>query len=301
MKRSIFCYFSFILITLISLQSVIAENPMNEISLEIELGKNVDVQAKYVFMDEIDQVSFPCECDFKDIKIEDGICEKIKTIDNILVCRPPSPYMVGQLEINPSFKITDVIKTNGNVSYFSLDIPILWDTDEVNIEISLPEGIGLVEDDNFPLSPKEAIFGSDGRRITIIYNEENLEKGDVIPLRVAYNSVSNGDFISEINSSLIVVVVLLAIVIIVLLNKFLARRSQIVLSVLNENERAIIDLIKKQPMDKIDQRKIVSVTGFSKAKVSRIIQDLEERRMVERKKIGRKNMVYLKSAKLKEL
>jgi len=58
-----------------------------------------------------------------------------------------------------------------------------------------------------------------------------------------------------------------------------------------ENEFFTVIGFKKE---KVDQRKIVSESGFSKAKVSRIIQNLVGRGVVESERIGRKNIIKLK-------
>jgi uncharacterized membrane protein len=78
------------------------------------------------------------------------------------------------------------------------------------------------------------------------------------------------------------------------------KRSRLVLSVLNESERILVEIIQNQSEEKVDQRKIVGLSGFSKAKVSRIIQSLEERGIVESERTGRKNKIKLKKKFIKE-
>jgi len=79
-----------------------------------------------------------------------------------------------------------------------------------------------------------------------------------------------------------------------------SRKSELILSVLNEAERIVIDIVRKQGKDKVDQRKIVAQSGFSKAKVSRIIQSLESRGVVSVEKMGRKNRITLRKLSFKE-
>jgi len=295
MKRFILVPIFFMLLI-----NIASASPMKKINLDINIDGNTKIDAKYIFTDEIKQINFPCECDFTDIHIQDGKCQEKKDIKNILVCEPPSPFMVGIIEINPSFTVRDVIKKQGNVSYFSLDIPILWDTEKASITVKLPNGMALIDDENYPLSPSDAKIGSDGRRITVSWEFENIEKGNVIPIRIYYESMTQG-LIGKLNEKWFVVLVLAIIITAVIVNRFLSRRSQLVLSVLNENEKMIVDLIKDQHTDKVDQRKLVKLSGFSKAKVSRIIQSLEERGIVEREKSGRKNRVSLRKKYFREM
>ncbi|MEM2174689.1 MAG: winged helix-turn-helix transcriptional regulator, partial [Candidatus Micrarchaeia archaeon] len=71
-------------------------------------------------------------------------------------------------------------------------------------------------------------------------------------------------------------------------------------SVLNEAERIIVEILQNQPGEEIDQNKLVTISGFSKAKVSRIIKSLEERGVVESIRYGRKNKIILKKKFVKE-
>jgi len=56
----------------------------------------------------------------------------------------------------------------------------------------------------------------------------------------------------------------------------------------------VIDIIRKEKKKQIDQRRIVNLSAFSKAKISRIIRSLEERGIVESERIGRRNKISLK-------
>lgn len=296
MKRFIFIITIFLFVL-----PLVTAGSIKEINLDIDIeNKEPIVNAEYVFTDEIKEISFPCDCDFNAIHIEDGICEKKKDINNILVCKPESPFMVGLIKIHPTFRLEDVITKQGNISYFSLDIPILEETDRFNINIKIPNGMALSDNKNYPLSPTDGNIWSDGRRIIISWESENLQKGDVIPIRIYYESLDAG-IIAYLNQTWFVILVFGVILSAVITNRLLSKKSQLVLSVLNENEKMVVDIIKSQHTDKIDQRQVVKLSGFSKAKVSRIIQSLEERGLLEREKRGRKNIISLKSKYFSEM
>ena len=61
----------------------------------------------------------------------------------------------------------------------------------------------------------------------------------------------------------------------------------------NKQERIIVNIIQEQDESDVDQRKLVRKSGFSKAKVSRILLSLEERGVISRVRIGRKKKVIL--------
>ncbi|MDN5358228.1 MAG: hypothetical protein PWP76_71 [Candidatus Diapherotrites archaeon] len=62
---------------------------------------------------------------------------------------------------------------------------------------------------------------------------------------------------------------------------------------LGEDEKAIVDLLKENE-GVMFQSDIVEKTGFSKSKVSRILDKLEARGFVERRRRGMTNVVLLK-------
>ena len=69
------------------------------------------------------------------------------------------------------------------------------------------------------------------------------------------------------------------------------------IDILKGDEQAILKLVMEE--DGIDQRKIQEITDFSKAKVSKIISELEKRGVVRKEQIGRRNKIYL-AGKLRE-
>ncbi len=60
---------------------------------------------------------------------------------------------------------------------------------------------------------------------------------------------------------------------------------------LTDEEKIVIDLIKKY--GNITQKELVEITGMSKPKVSRIVSELEDRKIIKKEKIGRINKLTL--------
>ncbi len=73
--------------------------------------------------------------------------------------------------------------------------------------------------------------------------------------------------------------------------KYMEEKKGVLWSFLTEDEKIIIDLIKKH--GHITQKEIVEITGMSKPKVSRIISELEDRKIIVKEKIGRINKLTL--------
>jgi len=272
---------------------------MRQLNTTIDIQKDGLCNAEIIFRftDEIKEINFPFTGKIEDLNVENGECVIKEDINKILQCKPPSRFMVGTIIIKTKFNWDGLVEKRGNISYFSLDIPILWNTDKVSVIIKLPDKTLLAEKAILPISPSRYDIGSDGRRILASWSLKNKNPGDVIPIRIYYESVSPvlPEFIDE-NLVYILIFILILIVIVGTLFIFrkVSKKSELVLSVLNENERLVVDIIRKEKKKQVDQRRIVNLSGFSKAKVSRIIQNLQERGVVESERRGRRNKITLK-------
>ena len=291
MKRFIILViFSFFLLPIASAQV------MRQLNTTIDIQKDGACNAEIIFKftDEIKEINFPFTGKIEDLTVENGECVVKEDINKILQCKPPSPFMVGTIKIMVKFKWNELVEKKGNISFFSMDIPILWNTKEVSVIIKLPDRTLLAEKALLPVSPSGYHVGSDGRKILVSWSFKDKRSGDLIPIRLYYEPLSL-EFISE---DLVYILIFILILIVIVGTSFIFRKvskkSELVLSVLNENERLVVDIIQKEKKKQVDQRRIVNSSGFSKAKVSRIIRNLEERGVVESQRIGRRNKITLK-------
>ena len=62
---------------------------------------------------------------------------------------------------------------------------------------------------------------------------------------------------------------------------------------LTDTERKVMEIVMRK--GEVDQREIVRETEYSKAKVTRVIQDMESRGMLEKTRKGRRNIIKLKN------
>ncbi|OGI15439.1 hypothetical protein A3K63_01820 [Candidatus Micrarchaeota archaeon RBG_16_49_10] len=272
---------------------------MKDIDYDIDLrddGTSV-VKLHLLFTEDLKEVNVPLDFEIYDIKVEGGTCD-IK-VANLLFCRPPSEHMVGLVAMNITFNTEQITEVNQNISSFYLDIPILWETENVDIYLMLPFRTALPDDNVRPISPPGGVIGSDGRRVTVTWNVKDKAVGDVIPLRVRYEFITPIENIVNMIAGYWIVAISIAVLI---LGFFIYRKvggtGEAVYSVLTEPERMVIELISKEPNGEMDQRKLVKVSGFSKAKVSRTVNSLVSRGIVHSIRLGRKNKVVLKKGLL---
>jgi uncharacterized membrane protein len=73
---------------------------------------------------------------------------------------------------------------------------------------------------------------------------------------------------------------------------YLGRRERPKPEYVVADERLVLDAIKKEG-GKIIQSDLVKNTGFSKAKVSKILSELENRNLIRKEKYKRTNLIFL--------
>ncbi|MBD3155241.1 MAG: hypothetical protein GF368_01135 [Candidatus Aenigmarchaeota archaeon] len=294
----------FILLTLLILllTPVLSMAFVHELNVTIDIQTNdkVNMELDFNFPHTSDEVYFSMPYEINDLEVEGGKCHVESNINNILVCEPPSPFIVGKVFVKASFETHGMIERKDNKTSFSFDIPMLQDTDRVNIITKLPELMVLVDNKLLPLSPSGADIGSDGRRITLKWYFRDQFKGDIIPLRIYYENINPTNFVQLIDVRWIILFLLILVVGIFLIYDKISKRSGVVLSVLNEPERIVVKVIQERGGEEVNQKKIVKATGFSKAKVSRILQSLEARGVISKERFGRRNKITVKKKFIEE-
>lgn len=114
-------------------------------------------------------------------------------------------------------------------------------------------------------------------------------------------SLVNGIYTSSTNQQLPLIVYgisFLSILIgafIVLLFQFKINKMQLerVMKILPNDERKAVKILLDNNSS-IEQNKLVVLSGFSKVQISRIVQKLAERDVVEKKNMGNTNLIILK-------
>lgn len=297
MKRFII----FLVVLLFGLSTVSAQliKEMNS-NIDIYEKNKARIEIQFRITDKINQIDIPIEGMITDLTSENANCFILSDIQQVIECKPLTTFK-GESNLTVSFSTNDLIKTDKNVTSFTFDLPIMWKTDRVSIIARLPLGMALSDKIMIPVSPSNSEIGSDGRRIFVKWQFAYLESDDIIPIRIYYENINSPD-LQKTNPMIIIFLAVLLSAVFILYMRIIRKRSNsgLVLSVLNEGERIIVEIIQNQQEDDVDQRKIVALSGFSKAKVSRIIQSLEQRGVVESNRTGRKNKIVLKKKFVKD-
>jgi len=192
-----------------------------------------------------------------------------------------------------SYSSNQKISKKGNYFLFQDSFKINSDTDTVSFLIKLPEGTGLKEPIENSSSPSGALIGSDGRRTIINWIENDLKKGESFDISIAYEKIGEV-VVSEFPIQIILVIVLVIIVGFALFYQFYWRNRNVnlIIPILKKDEKKIFDIIMKNGSG-VNQKIIVNDSGYSKAKVSKVLKSLEERGILRLERIGRRNKVHI--------
>jgi DNA-binding transcriptional ArsR family regulator len=191
---------------------------------------------------------------------------------------------------------SDVVAKAGNTYNFNIQLELKDDISRVTSLVTLP--IGMIIKDENEIFPSGYRTLSNGRNILVYWELENVSSTQPLGFRVKYQSIQPSP---EIFNRFYLLILLLLIVLFFVALYALKKRKvivkkivrvkpeKIVMEVLDEYEKKVYEIVKE--VGKIKQNEIVEKTGFSKARVSRVLKSLAEKKLVKVEKRGRTNIV----------
>jgi len=167
------------------------------------------------------------------------------------------------------------------------------DIEIIPILVKFPEGTGLREPVENSYSPEDALIGSDGRRTIINWQMNDFKKGDRVDISVAFEKIGE-IIISEIPFEFFVLIIIIIFAAVIVFYQFYWKNKSVklILPVLKKDEKIIFNTVMKHG-NGVNQKIIVKDSGYSKAKVSKVLNSLKERGLIKLERIGRKNKVYI--------
>lgn len=153
------------------------------------------------------------------------------------------------------------------------------------VKLNLEEGVVANPEEIFPVAFSSF---SDGQTISIVWNFSNVAKGDVFAFFVSLEDKKNTP-----NYVWIYIIIAIALIICIFIARYFFKRKDIGKYLLDD-EKKVIKLLKEADGKSLWQKNIQSTINFSKAKVSRMIRNLESRGLIEKIPIGNTNKIRLK-------
>lgn len=170
---------------------------------------------------------------------------------------------------------------NGNEIYFIKKIIFPEDFDSAEIKLNLEKGVVVKE-----VFPANYGVESDGQTISVIWKLENVSNGQVFASFVSLEDTRARNSFFIIFGAALVIAIAFGIII-------YFKRKEKNYDYLLDSEKKIIDELKKAPKKELWQKQLQNSSEFSKAKVSRVVRNLEARGLIKKIPYGNTNKIRL--------
>ncbi len=164
-----------------------------------------------------------------------------------------------------------------------------------------PNGVLAEEPANRSYFPQTGLTLTDGKRIMVFWESQNVSSGDGLQFSVLYAT----PLVGKLSDTLIIGIAVAVIAVMVSASVYARRgrdkrRVEVVTSVLSADEKTIVDILNRHEKAAL-QKILVRESNFSKAKVSRLIKDMKARGMLEVEAVsGRENRIRLQLGEQKQ-
>ncbi len=198
--------------------------------------------------------------------------------------------LANNTEISFNYVTQDVIdKTN-----FLMNLKLDYDIGDLEITLVLPEGAMLKKPikkrQGGSIYPKPTETSTDGRSLVFVWKQQDLKQGDEMAIFTQIEPKQTNNWL----------ILLIAIIAGFAIGAYIytkkptkTAQKKSVEKHLKEDEEQIVTILERKEGD-CEQGTLRVITGFSKAHLSRLLKELEERKVIYKEKRGKKNVVFLK-------
>ncbi|HLE07963.1 MAG TPA: hypothetical protein VI933_05120 [archaeon] len=191
------------------------------------------------------------------------------------------------------FDVENLVRSSDDKFFFKQEVSVPINSKKFSFRAILPEGMGI--DGIGGIFPKDAESSSDGRNIFLTWRKDFMSAGETFSSQVVFEPLSAQ---SGGPSGLIAAGSLIALPIALAFGYFYFRKfkenaltPRLVLPVLKEDEKKVAEGLIKHGSG-VNQKVIVVESGYSKAKVSKVLKSLAERGILKFERVGRSNRIY---------
>ncbi len=196
------------------------------------------------------------------------------------------------------FETEDFVKILDDKFIFSADLSVGENVSSAFVSLKLPEGMALISEDvTGRILPENSSILSDGRHIIVTWKIDEISKAQPLVFQVIYEPISKQTFTVPLFYLISFGIAIFTISFFIFYFFYFKKPKELVLSVLDDFEKKVLNCIIEAGGE-VKQKKVVNETNLSKAKVSRIVKNLEKRGLIEVKRLGRTNLLKLVKKKL---
>ncbi len=225
----------------------------------------------------------------------------------------------GSADVSVSF-ITNKPVEQTTKSFFVWDLASPTAADALAVSVTLPDGAVLdkpLSNSSGSVYPKPHAVETDGRKIRFTWRYSNTSAGSIAAILIIYTTPSQqtAQLVFPLAAAAILAAAAYAIfrfrsrIRSPLSHRAAPKETVVQLSPkqklpegqaqplleqhLLKDELAVVELLRSAPNKTLKQKEILRKTEFSKAKLTRLLRNLEERRLVEKSPEGKTNIIRL--------
>ncbi len=276
--------------TSIESENIFIEVADDRVDAEIQVEELSSDQFAYITTSEVSSVNASIagqlsECTIRSVALGSEIrCETDET-ENFTV---DMTYTVAE----------GFVEESGSERIFRHQHPVFRPTEQYNLEVVLPEGTALAQEENMSqvVSPLGgSIDTTNGRQISVSW-EKQPSLGETLNFYIIYEDFKPGES-PDPNNIREIVIFILALIAVGLLAYIFRRRIEResiskALEDLEEEEMEVMELLIENDGEFL-QKDVVDELDYSKAKVSGIVSGLVEEGYVKKTKEGRSNKLVI--------
>ncbi|OYT32798.1 hypothetical protein B6U93_00505 [Candidatus Woesearchaeota archaeon ex4484_78] len=206
-----------------------------------------------------------------------------------------------------NFTTRKPIEDLGKQKMFKFEDKLPFKARDYSFVLELPTGYIIPKKENkidFFLSPNPDETSSDGQRISITWKDRLVQKYSVLAITQPLVDQKSQSIFTFVVAIAIIILIAVAVSFYILkqknkqkktvsVSKPKKKKKKEVVPELIESEQKIVDLLKNSPNKELWQKQLLNETNFSKAKLSRIIRNLESRGVVSKTIYGNTNKIAL--------
>jgi|SRR3989344_4156808 len=289
---------------LLLVMTIVHAEPIDIYHINFDIDKTTKVEQDFIFLNPVNQIipiSIPN--DAKELYVfKDGV------LINPIISRNE---ITQELSQNKELKISYTTKEFVDNGKFLVTLNMPYDVRKLIVNMKLPQGYILSK----PII-KDTIAGSsvypspdelktDGQSIILNWDFDGISKGQEIAFFVEYEKKTPIFWIVFLAISIFIILGLISYVLFKKpKTREIIREKEVIKEIikkeytnidkhLKEDEAQILQILKDRE-GHIEQGTLRIITGFSKAKLSGLLKELEDRKIIHKEQRGKKNLVFLK-------
>ena len=194
------------------------------------------------------------------------------------------------------FTSSSFVRNAEGASYFDMFYTPLHEISLLRVTVYLPLETVLSTEHQYPVFPEPTDTGVDVEtgRSYFVWEENDVSPYETLNYRICYEKLSEKTLSNDLLPYLALGAAVAAVAVgLVAFRARFSRRPK--LAVGEAGRDAVLKVLEER--GEVSQKELVKLTGFSKAKLSLVLKQLEQEGVVERYRIGRQKVVKLKKWK----